>query len=548
MKILMSDSKRGFFIDLIASVPDRTSLLILIITNFVCNNIFLFSLKYYGDDWPVFVYPVPKSISFPLLDSQRPLASAYLILQRYLTYDVLLFHLLAFVTTTIALVLIYFIFKRIFSDFGFENEFPALVGALIFCTLFNKDEIYAWPVMSLGFEFIAILLSIFLYLNREKKYYLGLSVIMYFSALLGYEVGVFVPVFFFLYDYGTGKDWKKSLYFALPLVLYLAIRYTNWFGYGWVDVDRGFGSWDMGTILNAVQYPIITGHVFLNNLINSVYGYAQMGGALIAFLCIINIVLLGIIYRHLTALTIGTYSAVKTGFVAISMIVVFFAPYMLAKWNYLPTRGFYLCDTGIALLLVSILIVVGRYVDIRKLAVLVIVIGLFVNQGLFYNWVVSGDIVKKIDHYIQGNPDELARYDYVYFNTTSFNDIKPRIFLKRIPYVPIFDETQTGSIPPPVLTSDRRYDYGFAAYFNAQALPRAALTAMINEQRKENYTLIYGHVHSSQQNEPVPIAVTRDTITYERPGDGTISMVSRDRVFEINYSSVIAFDRSFSVQ
>jgi hypothetical protein len=398
--------------------------------------------------------------------------------------------------------------------------------------------------MSLGFEFIAVLLSIYLYLNKEKKHYLILSVIMYFLALLGYEVGIVIPVFFFLYDYSMGKDWKKSLYFAPPLILYLIIRFTNWFGYGWVDVDRGFGSLDLGMIINSLQYPIITCHVFLNNLINSVYGYAQMGIAFIVFLCIINIVLLYIIYRHFKTFTISTNGTLKLSYIAILMIVTFLAPYIVAKWNYLPTRGFYLCDIGIALLLVCILMVSGRYFNIKILAALIIVMGIFVNQGLYYNWVVSGDILEKIDHFIQGNSDELIKYDYIYFNTTSFNDIKPKIFIKRIPYHPIFSEIQTGSIPPPVLTSDRRYDYGFASYYNAQALPRTALEVMINEHKKGYYTLIYGHTPTSQRNEPVPIAVTNNTITYERQDEGTIATVSRNKVFEINYSSVVAFDKS----
>ena len=545
----MSGNKRNFFTDWIRSGPDRTSLIILIITNFVCNNIFLFNLKYYADDWPFFVYPGPKTVSYALLDSQRPLSSAYLVLQQYLTYNVVLFHVLTFVTTTIALVLIYFVFKRIFQDCGFENELYPFIGAMFFCTLFNKDQIYAWPIMSLGLEFNATLLSIYLYLNKEKKYYLIVSMIAYFTALLGYELGVLIPVIFFLYDYLMGKDWKKSVYFAIPLGLYLTIRYTKWFGYGYVSVDRGFGSWNLGIIINSFQYPIITCQVFLNNLFNSVYGYAQMDIALIAALCIINIVLLFIIYRHLKTFTVSKNMNIKLVYVAILMIIAFWAPYIIAGWDSLPTRGFYLCDIGIALLLVCILMVFKGYVNIKILALGIIVLGIFVNQGLYYNWVVCGDTLGKIDHFLEGNSDKLIQYDYVYFNTLSFTDIKPEKYPWATLVMSKFKKARNALFGPPA-RPDKQYDYGYATYFNALALPRPALEVMIKEQRKTaDYTLIYGHVPTGKPDKrkgAVPIDVTKDNITYKLVNSGKISTVSRDKVFEINYSSVVGSDQSSS--
>ncbi len=167
----MTDNKCNF-IRRINLCSDRAQIIILIITNFICNNIFLFHLKYYSDDWSLLVYPGPNQMPIykALLHSQRPISTASFVLGQQIADNVLLFHLLAFITTTIALIIVYYIFKRIFRDFGFDNEFYPFIGAMIFCTLFNKDEIYAFPTISFGFCWIASLLTIHLYLNKEKKY------------------------------------------------------------------------------------------------------------------------------------------------------------------------------------------------------------------------------------------------------------------------------------------------------------------------------------------------------------------------------------------
>ncbi|MFA4824278.1 MAG: hypothetical protein WC593_03885 [Methanoregula sp.] len=534
MDILMLGIKRTF-IDWVNSSPDRVSIIILIITNFVCNNIFLFNLKYNSDDWALLVYPGQLlPISKALSHSQRPISYTLFAFGQHIADNVLLFHLLAFITTTIALIIIYFIFKRIFRDFGFENEFYPFIGAMVFCTLFNKDEIYPWATVSFGFAYIAYILTIHLYLNKEKKYYLNLSLFVYFLALLSYEVGIAIPAFLLLYDYLIGKDWKKSFYFVVPLILYLVIRFTKWFGFGWTDIERGFGTYSLGMIMVPLKSLIITGYVFVYNLINSAYGYAQMGIALIVFLCIINIVLLSIIYKYLKTLLVSKKVNIKLIYVAITLIVVFFVPYFLRGGVLVETRDFYLMDIGFALLLVCVLMQIMRFTNIKSLAILIIVLGIFVNQGLFYNWVVSGNVLERIDNTMKEHIDTLSKCDYIYFNTKSFKDNLPNEYeLGALPFYSTYQGVRNKLFGPP-------FDYGYTRYYNAATLDTSALSAMINAHKKTNYTLIGPYYGIA------PIDVTQDTITYKNPSDETIVVVSRDKVFEINYS-VISFDRSFSV-
>jgi len=530
----MSNLKRNL-IDWINSSPDRASIIILMMINFICNNIFLFNLKYYSDDWSVLVYPSSKMpLSMAFLDSQRPITTVLFVLGHHIADNVLLFHLMAFITTTIAVVIIYFIFKRIFRDFGFESGFYPFIGAMIFCTLFNKDEIYAWPTLSFGFAYLAYILTIHLYLNKENKNYLGLSIFVYFLGLLTYEVGIAIPLFLLVYDYLIGKDWKKSFSFAIPLIMYLVIRFTNWFGYGWTGIDRGFGSYGLGMIITLLKSLIVTCYVFVNNLINSVYGFAQMENALIVFLCIINVVLLVILFKYLKTFQVGQEINLKLIYVATTMIVVFFAPYFLRGGLDGATREFYLIDVGIALLLVCVLMWLKRFFNIKMLAILIIALGIFVNQGLYYNWVVSGDILEKIDNSITKNAEIMSKFDYIYFNTTSFTENMPNGYDSgTLPFYSTFQGIRKKVFESSFSVSNTQYDYGYNQYYNAKALDRWALVDMIYEHKKTNYTLIYGNYLGI-----VPIDVTPDIITYKNLDDETISMVNRDKVFEINYSSI----------
>lgn len=538
----MLDIKRNF-IDWANSSSDRVSIIILIITNFICNNIFLFNLKYYSDDWNNLVYVQPHNSFFKaVLDSERPITQVFFLLGHKIAGNVLLFHLLAFITTTIVLVIVYYIFRRIFRDAGYETVLYPFIASMIFCTLFNKDEIYPWPILSFGFAYIAYTFTIYLYLNKEKKYYLCLSCIFYFLGLFTYEIGITIPAFLLLYDYLFGKNWKKSLFFAIPLTINLVIRFTHWFGYGWGSYNTGFGTYGLGTIIATVAAPVIASFVFLNNLINSFNGYTHMSIALVIFLIILNVVLLTIIYKYLTTLNESNKFDIKLIYVALLMILVFSAPYLMRFVLSAQTREYYFIDIGIALLIVCVLMAFTKQVKTGIFVIVIIGLGLFVSQGLYFNWVVSGNLLGKIDTYIGENTDELFKYDYIYFNTRSFTENMPNgIKYENVPFYSTVLEMKNKLLGrPPLSKSDTQYDYGYNFYYNARALEPWALSAMLGKGREINSTLIYGNYPGTP-----PIDVTKDTITY-KSGD-SIFNVSRDKVFEINYSSVVSVNHLHSV-
>ena len=536
----MFNIKRNF-IEWINSSSDRASIILLIITNFICNSLFIFNLGYYSDDWNCLVHPQNTfSFYYAILDSQRPISQIFLLLGQKIANNVLLFHLLAFITTTIVLIIIYYIFRIIFKEVGYENVLYPFITSMIFCTLFNKDEIYPWPILSFGFAYIAYLLTVYLYLNNDKKYHLGLACICYFLALFTYEIGITIPAFLLLYDYLFGRNWKKSLFFAIPLTINLVIRTTDWFGYGWHgfgSVNAGFGTYGLGTIIATLAAPVIASFVFLNNLINSFYGYSQMSIWLIAFIIIINVFLLIALHKYLLTQSDNNKFNIKLVYVAFLMILVFATPYIMRGVLSAQTREYYFIDLGIALLVTCVLMAITKPENAKILVLIIIGLGLFMNQGLYYNWVVGGDLLQKIDTYIGENTNELQKYDYIYFNTRSFTDNMPNGINYEI--VPLYWTVQDIKYKllgrNPLLKRNVQYDYGYNFYYNARALEPWALGGMLDERKKTNYTLIYGNYPGTP-----PIEVTKDIIIYKK-GDSLFT-VSRDKVFEINYSSVVSVD------
>lgn len=528
---------------LFESYPDRCAIILLVITNFVCNHLFLFSFKYYSDDWSTLVYHTPisvVSVSEALLDSQRPISSILFLVEQCFSEHVLLFHLVTFISTSIFLIVIYYIFKKIFLDSNYTSNFYPFAGAIIFCVLFNKDQIYPWAILCHGFGYIAPVLAIYFYLFKEKKNYLLISLTFYFLSLMAYEVGVLVPFFLFGYDYLRGKDWKKSFYFAIPLIPYLLIRMTNWFGYGSTIIDRGMGSFGLGTLFKIIITPIYASIVFGINTLYSCIGYIQMNLGLVITLLFIDLILLLLVFKYLKNLHVGNRFDTKILCSAFLFILTFMAPYVIRGGMSLATREYYLFDIGIALLIVCALMLIKRENFVKLLLLFIIITGIIINQGLFYNWVVSGNIQNDIDIYIEGNADELSKYDYIYFNTTSFKEQMPNEFADDAIFGDLalyqkFEDTYNKlfGISYHIPGYLEQYDYGYNQYFNAPCLDKWALQAMLNGNRNSEFTLIYGNYLGI-----VPVNVTKDTIIYKNLDDNILYSVDRVKVFEINYTNV----------
>lgn len=527
----------------------------LIITNFITNYLFLFQYKFYSDDWYLIVNPfgAQQSYGYILGIADRPIYFSVLKFQAQVFQDVaLLYHIAGFISTSVIIILIYLIAKKLVADFGYQSEiFPFLV-ALLYCVLFNKDEMYPWALVALGVYSILYMVSFYTYIHKEKKYYFGYSLITYTLALFTYESGIVLPVIFFFYDLLLKNDFKRSFVFAIPLTFNLLVRKTDWFGFGHTLSSNGFGQWGVQSIIsNFFDFLSASLFIVIRQVVFALHGLQSMDYLIIA-LILVNLTFLSALYKIIDSASLPRRGDLSFAFFLLIVTAAFSFPYILRGGllsGSLPTRSFEFIDIGIAFLLVFTITYIAKPPVAKIIVLLLVGIGIFLCQGLFMNWVVSGNIQDDVYKYIGKNADEISTYDYVYFNTTSYVQKKPNTFDESVFY-PIaklyyqYIRHDPRALEQRIIVQQQKLSGStlsneYDRYFNAKCLDHYVLAGMlslkIDKFDKENFSqyLIYGNTNN------VPVSVTNKSMIIQQPyPDGENITVERSRIFEINYRAV----------
>jgi len=523
----------------------KVCILFLILLNFFTHFVFLPLYKFYSDDWSILALPFMNQYSYSslLLEGQRP----FFWMMYKVQYDLfgdnpLGHHLLGFLTTSIVLVLIFEISKKIFQDIGQYAEYYPFLTAIIFCVLFNKDEVYPWAILSSGFPYIAYLASFYFYLHRERKYFLGCSLIAYTLGLFSYEIGIALPLLFVCYDYFIKREKRTGLLFLIPLTFYLTIRMTNWFGFGFAFINRGIGSWEIGALFSNASHHVLYSFVVFSRQVN----FALLGLATLAWWQLVGLLsIIGILLFLLGNLLNREDKSdrIQPIIFAISgmMIVTFFIPFILQ--GAMATRHFILVDFGIALLIVGLLSYGGNSRRIHWLMIIAVGICILLNQGLYANWVTSGNIQEDISRYIQDNSAEIANKEWIYFDVQSFFTEKPNQVVN--PFTGLIKGllfSETGSRHSATEVGVNNGGQGgtsiamvYSPYYNSPCLDRWALEGMLQKYLPSfrSDQLIYGNDGN------IPEKVTEDHIIFRDMYSGGIQrVVLKSDCAIISYASI----------
>jgi len=529
----------------------NVNILFLIILNFFTHFLFLPLYGFYSDDWSILAVPFMDQYSYVslLLESERPL---FWIMYK-IQYDLfganpLGHHLLGFLTSCIVLVLVYEIAKKIFRDIGQPGDYYPFLTAAIFCVLFNKDEVYPWAILSSGFPYIAYLASCYFYLHKDRKYFLALSLIAYTLGLFSYEIGLALPLLFLFYDYVITRKEKTGFLFFIPLLVYLAVRMTNWFGYGFAFVSRGVGNWELATLLTSgshlLLYSIV---VFSRQITLAVIGFAALAWwqwlGLISLSCVLAFFLGILLKREEKAGRVRPIFFI----LSIIMVMIFLIPFILK--GSMSTRHFILIDLGIALFIAGLLSYAGPSKRIHWVLIAVVGICILLNLGLYVNWVISGNIQEDVSQYIEQNSDQIANHKWVYFDAQSFMKGKPNHVAN--PFTRWIkgqwfrgNESLTSTQGDSSTENQGNEDITvvYSPYYNSPCLDRWALVSMIQKYVPSfrSDQLIYGN------EENIPEAVTEDRIIFRDINAGDIrrevlksdcSTISYESIYGVNVSS-----------
>jgi hypothetical protein len=436
------------------------------------------------------------------------------ILQNY----VLLYHIIGFITSSVVLILVYLIVRKLFSDFDCSSELYPFLIAAVYCVLFNKDEIYPWAVFAFASYSLFYLVSFYTYINKEKKHYLWYSLVAYTLGLFTYESGIALPLIFLSYDVLRKKDYKLSFLFGVPLIFNLLVRLTSWFGIGskeyttWGNDVSNLISWDI--LHNIIDFVSVSVFTIFRQILYAINGFEAIGLIIIGVISL-DVVLLYILFKFNIPKQLPQIRNFPLIVISIIIIAAFAAPFII-RGNLLsgglPTRSFEFIDIGFAMLVV---LAIGYFSTMKVRQILIMVLigaSILLCQGLCMNWVVSGNIQNDIYNYIGQHSVEINGYDYVYFNTTSFILGKPNAIDESIFY-PIARLYNPQIINQRLIANDSEYD----RYYNAKCLDNYALLAMLTMEVNPKYNyqnLIYGNT--------------------------TVIPAYKSQIFEINYSGVYA--------
>ncbi|PKL60144.1 MAG: hypothetical protein CVV33_04190, partial [Methanomicrobiales archaeon HGW-Methanomicrobiales-4] len=283
----------------------RFDIPILILANFIANFLFIWKYSLYSDDWSAIAISSDTSTSYLtlLLDAQRPLLYVTDKFVSSLQLNVISLQVCGFLLSSLLLVLLYLIVRKITIDCDYTSRYIPFLICLLYVVLFNKDEIYPWLIVStcnmVGYLLYAI--SILGYLYRERKPFLIISLIAFFLGLLTYEIGLALPVFFVVLEFLDRKRIRESLLYLIPLALILLIRSTEWFGYGSVRLVREATGMDpLLFLLHTVLFLFTSVLIISNQIQFSIVGWNQMSYLVMATVILVDLVLIALVFRVVT--------------------------------------------------------------------------------------------------------------------------------------------------------------------------------------------------------------------------------------------------------
>ena len=406
----------------------------LIVLNFVANFIFLPYYGLVGDDWTQLFQNNSfggMTLSQLIFESHRPFL--YIILKTLpiiFGYNPVIFYLINFIITSILLLIVFILIKSLLREIKIYSISYSFLITILFCVIFNKGELYAWSsIIPNNIAFALYLSSFYFYLNSDKKpFFILLSVISLSFALFTYELGIILPLIYILYAFCFKKSIKKSLCFFIPIVFYCIVRFTNWFGHGLV-LNYGNGITPLSflsafSVSRVVYIPANFGLLidsFSENVNYGIIGWNSLPPVIPIYLIILDIIvafaIIWTLHKHIKKdpdlLDFKESSLILVGFAGIVISFV-----LISLNGFIANRTMVFIDFfGCLIIGLIVMKCVGKKIIVCGLF-FIILFCLIINQGLYFNYVVSSNIQHDFNEAILKNAENISHVDVVYVNVT----------------------------------------------------------------------------------------------------------------------------------
>jgi len=501
--------------------------------NILTHYLLISRYTFVSDDWTEIVYSVFSQQSFYhlILESQRPIL--------YITFKIanacfggnpLVYQVLNLITTSLIIFLVFLIAESLFNTVYQNSTIHAFLVASFLCVIFNIDQLFTW-----GLSFsnnIAIILyfgSFYYYINvNRKQYYLFLSVSLFLIAIFTYEIGVFFPILFISYDLLFHRNWKKSVWYILPLGFWGIVRETNWFNFGWIFINRQQNWLSLNFLHEFGQNFLINnsireiGRTGLN-ILYGILGLLNINYMVFFILIIIDFICILLIFKFLISPANSENcedrnfkNAVNISYIGILGILL---SHLILSVNggSVSTRHLIFIDFFIFL---SIVALVGPHLTKKPVIIplfCIILTCVLINQGLSVNWIIAGNICTSVNQSISENANNVSFYNYVFINGVDLTRAIPNSMLKY--------NFKNGN---------------FNEFLNSPCLPYWAVNSMVSG-TGINTSEVHIIYDNSVDGSPTNVAVSaNNSIMYQDIKTKANNTINKSEYFELNSTNLLS--------
>lgn len=326
----------------------------------------------------------------------------------------LYFYLLIF-TNFLNIIIVYLLYRLFFTSD------QAFMISLIYIVLYIKYEIYHNSIM-IHISLVSSLYLIFLYLLihyikfKKKTYYIS-SVIIYLFCTFWYEIGFFIPLIIFFYNFNLNLKFIKTKLtilapFMIIMFFYLSIRLTNFYGLSISDSSYNVNFSFLNGSLDIFNH--LFGRYAIKNILYGFYQFINANPIYIFIFILSNFLVFVFLYKYLNFEKIEKYYFLFFTFLFLLSVL----PILINGES--GGRNFIIASVSISYF-IFIIIQFINYIP-KMLFIMFISIMLIISQGNAWSQVVASRIHNTILESFDKNITLNNNYDHYVFNPISLSN------------------------------------------------------------------------------------------------------------------------------
>ena len=377
-----------------------------------------------GPDDYAFLFKKIYGIGNFLIIPDRPLQHLYAEIQNFFIGDNYTRGFFLIFFSSFLTIITTFIFLNFFFD---KNQ--SFFITIIYSLFYSKLEIFHTPIFShinvaTSIYIICLIYFILFTINRNKIYLL-LSYFSYLIAIFWYEVGIFTPIFLFLYIFlNWDKANKLTLYlipFFIIVVFYLSYRLTNIYGIALVEPGHNI---NLNNVIIGISdvFNQYFGRFAVKNILNGLFVFfTKFDHISMSILILINIIISYFVNIFFLKINIKILNLKLIFYFFLSLFIVSLAPNILNG----GTAGRNLIISSIIFSILIFFIFIYFKHKLINIVFLSTFILLIVSQGNALSQAISCRITHSTNFVLNQNKDFILSHDFIIFDKKSFsNEIK----------------------------------------------------------------------------------------------------------------------------